>query len=291
MPIPKPFAISLRRPALLVAALLSAGWARAEPPLAAPAVAVPMLSMQQAAPMHERVAVLHTPSASASVAAAAHDAGTAAAVSAAVYPAAGVGPGAVQPAPAAQAGLPAAYIAPAASVTPPVAPIATAALPAPVSLPAVAPKIEPALPAEALPHGEPRVGLAGASALNRIADAMTLPSLSRALDELRVWQRGVASWYGRAFHGRRTASGERYDMHAMTAAHPTLPMSSYVRVRNVRNDRTVVVRVNDRGPFHGGRVIDLSYAAAQHLGVLGTAAVEIHRLTDAEVAAEHRTRR
>jgi rare lipoprotein A len=81
---------------------------------------------------------------------------------------------------------------------------------------------------------------------------------------------GIASWYGKKFHGRRTSSGEPYDMYAMTAAHKTLPLPSYVRVRNVQNNRAVVVRVNDRGPFLHNRLIDLSYAAAAKLGILGT---------------------
>ncbi|MCB1887591.1 MAG: septal ring lytic transglycosylase RlpA family protein [Rhodocyclaceae bacterium] len=90
-------------------------------------------------------------------------------------------------------------------------------------------------------------------------------------------QRGKASWYGRKFHGKRTASGEVYDMYKMTAAHPTLPIPSYARVTNLGNGRSVVVRVNDRGPFLRGRVIDLSYAAAYRLGYIeqGSAAVEV----------------
>jgi rare lipoprotein A len=79
-------------------------------------------------------------------------------------------------------------------------------------------------------------------------------------------QRGLASWYGRQFHGNRTSSGEIYDMFAMTAAHPTLPIPSYVRVRHLASGATVIVRVNDRGPFKHDRVIDLSYAAAVRLG-------------------------
>jgi len=82
-------------------------------------------------------------------------------------------------------------------------------------------------------------------------------------------QRGEASWYGTKFHGRRTANGEVYDMFAMTAAHKTLPIPSYVRVTNVNNGLSVVVRINDRGPFHGDRIIDLSYAAAKKLGFAG----------------------
>jgi len=93
-------------------------------------------------------------------------------------------------------------------------------------------------------------------------------------------QRGVGSWYGRKFHGQKTASGEVYDMYAMTAAHPTLPIPSYARVTNVANGRAVVVRVNDRGPFLHNRVIDLSYAAAWKLGYLeqGSAFVEVETL-------------
>ena len=81
--------------------------------------------------------------------------------------------------------------------------------------------------------------------------------------------RGVASWYGRKFHGQKTSSGEIYDMYGMTAAHPTLPIPSYARVTNPANGKSVVVRVNDRGPFHSGRVIDLSYTAAWKLGYIG----------------------
>jgi len=80
-------------------------------------------------------------------------------------------------------------------------------------------------------------------------------------------ERGIASWYGRKFHGEKTSTGETYDMYAMTAAHPTLPLPSYARVTNVATGKSVVVRVNDRGPFLHGRVIDLSYAAAAKLGI------------------------
>ena len=93
-------------------------------------------------------------------------------------------------------------------------------------------------------------------------------------------QRGVGSWYGRKFHGQKTASGEVYDMYAMTAAHPTLPIPSYARVTNVSNGRSVVVRVNDRGPFLHDRVIDLSYVAEWKLGYVeqGSALVEVEAL-------------
>jgi rare lipoprotein A len=79
---------------------------------------------------------------------------------------------------------------------------------------------------------------------------------------------GTASWYGNEFQGRKTANGERYDMYAMTAAHNSLPLSSYAEVTNIKNKRSVIVRINDRGPFRGNRVIDLSYAAAKELGIL-----------------------
>jgi len=97
-------------------------------------------------------------------------------------------------------------------------------------------------------------------------------------------QRGVASWYGTKFHGRSTSSGEVYNMHAMTAAHKTLPIPVYVHVKNLDNGRSIVVRVNDRGPFITGRIIDLSYAAAKKLGVdgPGTANVEISALRAGE---------
>jgi len=90
-------------------------------------------------------------------------------------------------------------------------------------------------------------------------------------------EQGIASWYGNPFHGRRTSSGEIYDMYKMTAAHKQLPLPSYVEVRNLENNRVATLRVNDRGPFHENRVIDLSYAAALKLGVVGkgTAFVEV----------------
>lgn len=92
--------------------------------------------------------------------------------------------------------------------------------------------------------------------------------------------KGKASWYGKQFHGRRTASGERYDMFAMTAAHPTLPIPCYARVTNLKNGKIVVVRVIDRGPFHKGRLLDLSYAAAHRLGFVrqGSAPVLVERV-------------
>jgi rare lipoprotein A len=100
-------------------------------------------------------------------------------------------------------------------------------------------------------------------------------------------QRGTASWYGPDFHGKRTSSGETYNMHAMTAAHKTLPLPTMVRVKNLFNGKTVVVKVNDRGPFVNDRIIDLSQAAAKQLGIIGpgTAEVEISALT----ATDHKS--
>lgn len=93
-------------------------------------------------------------------------------------------------------------------------------------------------------------------------------------------EEGVASWYGREFQGRSTSSGEPYDMYAMTAAHRTLPLPSYVEITNLDNGKVVVVRVNDRGPFHKERLIDVSYAAAHRLGLIatGTARVRVRAL-------------
>jgi rare lipoprotein A len=90
-------------------------------------------------------------------------------------------------------------------------------------------------------------------------------------------QRGIASWYGKDFHGKKTANGEIYDMYAMTAAHKTLPLGTYVRVHNLENNRKLEVRINDRGPFVRGRIIDLSYTAAKDIGIAGpgTARVEV----------------
>lgn len=93
--------------------------------------------------------------------------------------------------------------------------------------------------------------------------------------------RGLASWYGTKFHQRRTSSGEHYDMYALTAAHKTLPLPTYIRVKNLSNGKVAIVKVNDRGPFHSGRILDLSYGAAVKLGLFprGTAMVEIEALT------------
>jgi rare lipoprotein A len=105
----------------------------------------------------------------------------------------------------------------------------------------------------------------------------------RVLDSSHGYdERGIASWYGRDFHGRTTSSGEPYDMHALSAAHRTLPLPSWVRVTNLSNGRSVVLRVNDRGPFAdpGRRIIDVSYAAAVRLGMVeaGTASVRVQAI-------------
>jgi len=93
-------------------------------------------------------------------------------------------------------------------------------------------------------------------------------------------ERGIASWYGKKFNGERTSSGEKYDMYAMSAAHPTLPIPSYARVTNIANQKSVIVRINDRGPFINDRVIDLSYTAAHKLGIIsnGSAQVEVESI-------------
>jgi rare lipoprotein A len=99
-------------------------------------------------------------------------------------------------------------------------------------------------------------------------------------------ERGVASWYGPGFHAQSTSNGERYDMYAMSAAHKTLPLPAYVQVTNLQNGRSVTVRVNDRGPFRDGRIIDLSYSAASKLGMLrdGTAFVEVRAVSATKTA-------
>jgi rare lipoprotein A len=103
--------------------------------------------------------------------------------------------------------------------------------------------------------------------------------------DVPMYEPGLASWYGEPFHGRRTATGERYDMNAMTAAHKTMPLPSYALVRNPANGRQVVVKINDRGPFVKGRIIDLSRAAARQLRIGGVGPVEVRRLTHDEISS------
>ncbi len=121
----------------------------------------------------------------------------------------------------------------------------------------------------------------------RVANARPYTAMGRTyvpMTELGEYRAtGLASWYGKRYHGRQTASGEIYDMYAMTAAHPTLPIPSYARVRSLSTERSVVVRINDRGPFHSDRLIDLSYTAAYKLGILanGSAMVEVQSILPA----------
>ena len=130
-----------------------------------------------------------------------------------------------------------------------------------------------------VPDAEPRLEVVRPGGPNKPYEVLGQSYRPLAGDPPLI-ERGLASWYGRKFHGRPTSNGETYNMYAMTAAHKTMPLPSYARVRNPANGREVLVRVNDRGPFHGGRVIDLSYTAALKLGVLGgVAQVEVERIT------------
>lgn len=137
------------------------------------------------------------------------------------------------------------------------------------------------------------VAFGAASALPNAGDKSTSLADAKPLDDgtpdiSDFKQVGRASWYGGRFVGRRTASGERFNTHALTAAHKTLPLASYVRVTNMSNHKVVVVKINDRGPYVRGRVIDLSYAAAKVLGLqhVGTARVQIEGLSQEEARAE-----
>lgn len=143
--------------------------------------------------------------------------------------------------------------------------------------PAVPPDIS-ALP-EPVPQAEPRARYGNRSPYTVLGRSYHVMESAHDYAE-----RGTASWYGEKFHGRATSSLEPYDMYAFTAAHKSLPLPTYVRVTNLENGRHVVVRVNDRGPFHAGRIIDLSYAAAIKLGmhIKGTAPVEVRALTPGE---------
>jgi rare lipoprotein A len=135
------------------------------------------------------------------------------------------------------------------------------------------------------PDASPRVEAIRTGGPNKPYDAAGR-HYTPVLVDVAMPEKGLASWYGRKYHGRPTSSGEPYDMFAMTAAHRTMPIPSYARVRNPANGREVIVRINDRGPFADGRVIDLSYAAALKLGVLnGVAPVEVRRITNAEIGS------
>src|SRR4051794_4323827 len=115
-------------------------------------------------------------------------------------------------------------------------------------------------------------------ALAAVVLGCTLGAVSAAAGETKPIQTGAASWYGPGFHGKRTANGETFNTHALTAAHKTLPFGTQLRVTNERTGRSVVVRINDRGPYARGRVIDLSKAAAQPVGILGVGTVTLTRL-------------
>ncbi|WP_170209347.1 septal ring lytic transglycosylase RlpA family protein [Variovorax guangxiensis] len=135
-----------------------------------------------------------------------------------------------------------------------------------------------------VPDAEPRVEAVRSSGGTSKPYTVLGRSYAPITDDRPFRESGLASWYGTQFHSRSTASGEPYDMYAMTAAHKTLPLPSYVRVRNPANGREAIVRVNDRGPFHDGRVIDLSYTAALKLDLLrGVAPVEIERITNEDI--------
>ncbi|WP_052452537.1 septal ring lytic transglycosylase RlpA family protein [Noviherbaspirillum autotrophicum] len=144
-----------------------------------------------------------------------------------------------------------------------------------LDIPDAEPKIEPYLPRSNRPY----------AVFGKTYTPMT--------DDRPFRQRGIGSWYGKKFHGQKTSSGELYDMYKMTAAHPTLPIPSYARVTNVANGKQVIVRINDRGPFHSGRIIDLSYTAAFKLGYLGkgSSELEVERLLPDEIARMANSRR
>ena len=146
----------------------------------------------------------------------------------------------------------------------------------------------PELPGDAVPRSEPRSKYGNGPLYEVFGETYRVMDSSDGYRE-----RGVASWYGKKFHGKLTSMREPYDMYAMTAAHKTLPLPSYVRVRNLRNGKSIVVRVNDRGPFAHNRIIDLSYAAALKLDMIrdGTSLVEIQAVGPGTPGGDRPTRR
>ncbi len=142
--------------------------------------------------------------------------------------------------------------------------------------PSQAQKIDIASIPDAVPRAEPRSKYGNPETY--VVANKTYRTLSASEGYL---ESGIASWYGTKFHGRRTSSGEPYDMHGMTAAHKILPLPTYAEITNLQNGRKVTVKINDRGPFHENRLIDLSYAAASKLGILatGTGLVEVRAIT------------
>lgn len=148
-------------------------------------------------------------------------------------------------------------------------------------------EVESDLPPDAVPRHEPRSKYGNPPSYVVFGKTYrTLPSSQGFV------QRGIASWYGKKFHGRRTSSGETYDMYGMTAAHTQLPLPTYVQVTNLKNGKQVVLKVNDRGPFHGNRVIDLSYSAARKLDIVreGTGLVEVRAIDPGRYQARQQVR-
>lgn len=145
----------------------------------------------------------------------------------------------------------------------------------------------PELPGDVVPRPEPRSRYGNGPVYEVFGKRYTVMPSSSGYAE-----RGVASWYGKKFHGRLTSNREPYDMYAMTAAHKTLPLPSYVRVRNLRNNKSIIVRVNDRGPFVHNRIIDLSYAAALKLDMVadGTTLVEVTAIDADQPAGDYPVR-
>jgi rare lipoprotein A len=150
------------------------------------------------------------------------------------------------------------------------------ATPAAPNLPTPAPPLDPDNIPDAVPRAEPRSVHGNPPYYDVFGQRYTVLATSEGFVE-----RGVASWYGPTFHGKSTSSGEPYDMYAMTAAHRTLPLPCYARVTNLSNGRSVIVRINDRGPFASNRIIDLSYTAAAKLDMIrpGTAFVELRTIS------------
>lgn len=139
---------------------------------------------------------------------------------------------------------------------------------------------------DAVPIYEPRTRAGNPGAYEVLGKQYTVLA-----DSKNYVQKGIASWYGTKFHGKKTSNGETYDMFAMTAAHKTLPIPCYARVTNLQNQRSVIVRINDRGPFHENRIIDLSYTAATKLGIVqrGTGFVEVRTLEPGQDTAQQST--
>ena len=156
----------------------------------------------------------------------------------------------------------------------------------PGATPVVPPPVERPPPPDSVPDMVPRIEPRSRNGNPPFYDVMGKRYFVLS-SSLGYVERGVASWYGPGFHKVRTSTGEPYDMYAMTAAHKTLPLPAYVRVTNLQNGRSIVVRVNDRGPFVGNRIIDLSYTAASKLDMLrnGTAMVEVRSIEPGSVGA------